>query len=141
MNESRLKHFDKRRPPKQKRTIRIFGAVAYDQNGRAIKDQSDKIIRCWNCGMICNEQHPNVKLGDGVGYTIQDAAEPVDLDTNASSIAYPMESGLNAVTIRLMNPCIRMMKTDSGGDPVTVIYNQSQIVKEGCPLCGTMAYR
>ena len=141
MNESRLKHFDKRRLPRQKRTIRIFGAVAYDQSGRAVKDQSDKLFKCWNCGMICNEQHPNIKLGDGVGYTITDAAEVLTQDTNASSIEFPMENGLNAVTIRLMNPCIRMMKLDSMGNPVTVRHNQSQIVKEGCPLCGTMAYR
>ena len=141
MNESRLKHFDKRRPPKQKRTIRIFGAVSYDQSGRAVKDQSDKIFRCWNCGFICNEQHPNVKLGDGDGYIIKDVADPQTLDANSSSIAYPMESGLNAVTPRLMNPCIRMMKLDSVGNPMMVQYNQSQIVREGCPLCGCENYR
>jgi hypothetical protein len=91
--------------------------------------------------MVCNEQHPNIKLGDGVGYSIKDVAEPVELDTNASGFRYPMESGLNAVTLRLAMPCIRMMKLDSVGNPVTVQHNNSQIVSEGCPLCGTMNYR
>jgi predicted RNA-binding Zn-ribbon protein involved in translation (DUF1610 family) len=106
-----------------------------------VKDQSDKIYRCWNCGFICNEQHQNIKRGDGVGYIIKDIIEADALDIGASAIEYPGESGSNAVTMRLQDPCIRMMKLDSEGNAVTVMHNQSQIVTSGCPLCGTMNYR
>jgi alpha-D-ribose 1-methylphosphonate 5-phosphate C-P lyase len=60
MNESRTKRYRPGRLPRQKRTLSIFGAASY-VDGRVVKDQSDKIYRCWNCGFICNEQHQKKK--------------------------------------------------------------------------------
>jgi hypothetical protein len=141
VNESRSKHFDRRRVPKQKRTIPIYGAVAYDASGKAVKDQSNILFRCWNCGFVCNTDRD--KLGDGVGFRIIDQPDIGPLDTYGASIQYP-GSNAASMALELCNEdmsTVHLMQLDSDGNPVTVMHNFSQVVFAGCPLCGCMNYK
>ena len=140
MNESRFIKYDKRRLPRQKRTIRLFGAVAYDQSGHPVKDQSDKLYRCWHCGHLCNEQHSNIKLGDGVGFYITDKAE--EYSPNNAAFQYPNENPMQSCSIFINTASTpRLMQLDSVGTQMTVVHNNTQIVTQGCPLCGCKNYR
>ena len=140
MSESRTKHFDKRRLPRQKRTISVFGAVSYDQSGRAVKDQSDKLFRCWNCGFLCNTDRD--KLGDGVGYTIKDQPDILPLSLGSGAFQYPGSNAQWDVTLSLEDMhTVHLMQLDSDGNPMTVMHNFSQVVFAGCPLCGCMNYK
>ena len=75
MNESRYVRYDKRRLPRQKRTIPIFGAASY-VDGRVVKDQSNVFYRCWNCGFPCRTDRD--KLGDGEGFVVKDHADVLE---------------------------------------------------------------
>ena len=140
MNESRLIRYRPGRLPRQKRTIAIFGAASYI-DGRVVKDQSDKLFRCWNCGFICNTDRD--KLGDGVGYRIEDQVDLAPLDLAEAAIEYPQSNASEmAITISIDEVSTPLlMKLDSEGNPVTVMHNLSQVVYEGCPLCGCMNYK
>lgn len=89
MSESRVRKYDRRRLPREKRAISIFGATAYIE-GRVVKDQSNKFYRCWNCGFLCNTDRN--KLGDGVGYHITDEVDsPAVLNKGAGDYEFPRE--------------------------------------------------
>lgn len=140
MSESRTRHYHKGRLPREKRTISVFGAVSYI-DGREVKDQSDKLYRCWNCGFLCNTDRD--KLGDGVGYTIKDLVEDNPYNMGASSFVWP-DSNAGELDMRITMDTVStpvLMQLDSEGNPVTVMHNLSQIVHSGCPLCGTMNYK
>ena len=141
MNQSRTVKYDKRRLPREKRTIRIFGAASYGQDGRVIKDQSNKIFKCWNCGMICNETHPNIKVGDGVGYEIKEEISGIAEDLGNPE-TYPGSDGTMYVHLSLeTEDTPHLMQLDSVGNPVSMDYGFTSIVTQGCPLCGCKQYR
>jgi hypothetical protein len=140
MNQSRLIHYNRSRLPRQKRTIRLFGATAYI-DGRVVDDQSDRIFKCWNCGFICDTSKN--KLGDGVGFTVQDKVDKTPFDMAAAANRYPCSNASEmAMTIsmeEISTPLL--MKLDTEGNPVTVMHNLTQVVTSGCPLCGSKAYK
>jgi hypothetical protein len=139
MNESRSCHYFKARLPKRNRTINVFGAVSY-VDGRATKDQSDKLFKCWNCGFICDTGRD--RLGDGVGFTIVDKVDLRPYSAGASNIQSPCSNGLldTIITVDMVDTP-HLMKMDADGMTVAVIHNLSQDVNSGCPLCGCMNYK
>ncbi len=142
MNQSRFIHYDKRRLPREKRTISVFGAVSYI-DGRPEKDQSNKLFRCWNCGFICNELHNNIKTGDGEGYYITDKPDtPSILNIGASAYEFPESDNTRDVSIGIERTSTAyLMMEDCMEEPVTVIHNNDSVVTSGCPFCGTKQYR
>ena len=142
MNQSRNIHYNKRRLPRQKRTISIFGAVSYI-DGRPVKDQSDKLFKCWNCGFICNELHDNIKTGDGNGYYIIDKPDgPSVLNIGGSAHEFPESNDVMDVLIKTETTSTAyMIQEDCNNEPVTVMHNLDSVVTSGCPFCGTRQYR
>jgi len=140
MAESRTKLYRQGRLPRQKRTIKIFGAAAYI-DGRVVKDQSSNLFKCWNCGFICNTDRD--KLGDGVGYRIEDQVDTSPLDLAAAALQYPQSNASEKaiiISVDEITPPL-LMQLDSEGNPVTIMHNLSQVVYEGCPMCGSKAYK
>jgi hypothetical protein len=159
MTESRYIRYDKRRLPRQKRTIPIHGAVSY-VDGRPVKDQSNVFFRCWNCGFICRTDRD--KLGDGEGFVIEDQADVLTgsqtvitggtaatnteqfsvLNMGASAYEFPQGNALQDVSCSLEdNKTIHLMQLDSEGNPFTVMHNFSTKVTSGCPFCGCRQYK
>jgi len=140
MNESRYRQYDTRRLPREKRIIRIFGAVSY-VSGRPVKDQSNKMYRCWNCGFICNTDRD--KIGDGVGYVVKDEADkPAVLNLGAASHEFPNSD--NSRDVKLCLDTIHdfhLVALDSVGDLVTVMHGFSSNIRSGCPMCGCKQYK
>jgi hypothetical protein len=139
MNESRSRHYYQGRIPRQKRKLPIFGSVSYI-NGSPVKDQSNKLFRCWNCGFPCNSD--DNATGDGAGYRIVDRVDSIYLDTNSSSIEYPQSNGIFAIMIEdelITTPLLS--KIDSEGNPVEPIHSLSKEVFSGCPMCGTRNWK
>ena len=140
MSDSRIRRYDKRRLPRQKRTIGIFGAEGYI-DGRVAKDQSNKLYRCWYCGFICNTDRD--RLGDGEGFYITDEIDrPTVLNRGASAYEFPMSNNGWDVTISLdVTTTPHLMKLDSQGSAMEGMHNNTTIVTSGCPLCGCKNYK
>jgi hypothetical protein len=138
--ESRVRKYDKRRLPRERRSISIFGATAYI-DGKISKDQSGKFYRCWNCGFVCNTDRD--KLGDGVGFYITD--EPDLYSNNQGSVAfqYPCSNASQeSATICVTKPStVRLIQLDSNGDLMEAIHNNVSVITSGCPSCGCKNYK
>ena len=136
------RHYQKGRLPHQKRTIRVRGQVSYN-NGRPVKDQSDSLFRCWNCGFLCNEQAmSSVKTGDGVGYHLVEEVQPYTLTIGSGPNQFPGTSGTQDVHIiarTISTPML--MQLDAVGDYMAVEHVIRSEVKSGCPFCGSKNYR
>ena len=140
-NTSRYTRWDKRRIPVQKRTIPVWGAASYIGNND-VKDQSESLYKCWNCGSICNEQNPGVNIGDGVGYMVNDVTKHNVLNVGSGNIQYMGSKGTRDVTIvaRKASSPMLMIKDCTGKiEPVT--HNNYQKVSSGCSFCGSKQYR
>ena len=140
MSDSRVRKYDKRRLPRQKRTISIFGAEGYI-DGRVAKDQTNIFFRCWNCGFICRTDRD--QLGDGEGFYISDDVDkPIVQNKGAGANEFPMSNLQWDVQISidvLTTP--HLSKLDSQGQPMEVMHNNTSMVTSGCPLCGCRNYK
>ena len=140
MSDSRIRKYVKTRLPRQKRTISIFGAEGYI-DGRVVKDQSNKLYRCWYCGFICNTDRD--KLGDGEGFYITDDVDkPIVQNKGAGANEFPMSNLQWDVQISIDEPVTpHLAKLDSQGQPIEVMHNNTSMVTSGCPLCGCKSYK
>lgn len=59
-SESKYSQFGSKRPPHEKRTIKIQGA----------KEDDGKWYRCWHCGFINNVDRNAVGDGEGLSYSV-----------------------------------------------------------------------
>lgn len=140
MNESRSIKYDRRRLPKEKRIRRIFGTASYI-NGQVVKDQSNNMFRCWNCGFICNTDRN--KLGDGVGYVIEEVPDfPFILNLGASAYEFPQSNGIQDISLSLeSNDTPHLMQLNSDRGPVEPMRNFVTTIISGCPNCGCKNYK
>jgi hypothetical protein len=140
MNESRIRRYDRRRIPREKRTLRIWGAVAYI-DGQPVKDQSNNLYHCWNCGFVCNTDRD--QIGDGVGYTVIDQPDLPDvLNLGASANEFPQSNGQqdNTISVELINTP-HLLGLGSDGTPLEIIHNNTSLITSGCPFCGCKQYK
>jgi hypothetical protein len=140
MTDSRYVRYDKRRLPREKRVIKLFGATSYIA-GKVVKDQSNTLYRCWNCGFVCHSDRD--KLGDGVGYVVKDEPDlPAVLNMGAGAYEFPGENANQDVAISLeTGNTLHLMNLDSNGDPMTVRHNFTSTISSGCPFCGCRQYK
>lgn len=126
MSESRFIKYDRRKLPKEKSTIPIWGADLPDAK------QSGIFWHCWNCGFVANSTRD--ELGDGVGYVVVDEVRKKNVRLNA---------GIRELSLSIDRfQCgAHLMQLDPLGNPVTVMHNFTQRVFAGCPKCGCKNYK
>jgi hypothetical protein len=152
MNTSRLYRKHITNLPRQKRTIKKWGALAY-KNGMPSTDESDKLYKCWNCGFSCNELFPNVRLGDGPGFYVTNKCSQAGGKNIGYStwMKYPGKSPERSVNIDIKTVSTKYLITkgmewrylpatmQGGYSPID--HNLTQVVTSGCPMCGCRNYR
>ena len=127
MSDSRFIHYNRRRLPKEKRSIPVWGADLPDAK------QSGLLWKCWNCGFVCNIKRD--ELGDGVGYIVTD-----EVRIKNPRLGTGDKKDLS-LSIDLYQAGAHLIQLDSNGDPVTIQRHMTQKVFAGCPRCGCKNYK
>jgi hypothetical protein len=133
VSDSRYIKYTKVSLPKEKRTVKYWGAESPGGGWLAGPDQSNILFKCWNCGFICNTDRD--QLGDGVGYVVVDEVRVKPFRLGTGDI-----KDLSLSIGDFQSGC-RLFQLDALGDPVTINYNFTQKVFAGCPSCGSKNYK
>jgi predicted RNA-binding Zn-ribbon protein involved in translation (DUF1610 family) len=133
VSDSRFIKYDRRKFPKEKKTIPFWGAASPGAGYGAGSDRSGVLFKCWNCGFLCNTNRD--ELGDGVGYVVTDEAR-IKIPRLGSGDIRDV-----SLSIGIFQSGARLMQLDAVGDPVTVVHNMTQRVYAGCPHCGSKNWK
>jgi len=122
MSQSRYIKYDRKTLPPGRPSRPIFGADS----------QENTFFRCRQCGFICKVGRDST--GNGIGYHAVDSILVTDLVNFSGNV---MENSLSIRTIR----DLRLIEVNANGDPKVFKTNFTQVVRSGCPQCGSLNWR
>lgn len=118
MERGRYTHYSQRTTPTRRRITRLKGSF----------EDSNKYIRCPNCGFIVNTERD-----------IGDNATSGNYETDAYVYSQPIQLGGTSAIISLdrINSTMSLIEYDANGDEITDFYTpRLPQVNKGCAFCG-----
>ncbi len=117
MERGRYTKYSQMRLPRRKRRIPVPGSF----------EDTNKYIRCWNCGFIVN-----------VDRDLGDSERTGNYETDVIIPAQPPEgSGSTTITIDQLNMVGLIIENGLDGNAITDYYTpRNALVSRGCKFCG-----
>jgi hypothetical protein len=114
--KSRYIKTERHQLPKHKRSEKLYGSY----------EDSNKYIKCWNCGFILDIT--KVITGDGSGIQLTDATP---------SYVSPVFGGSEGlITINEISADYILLQEDGGGNPLPTSTPRLPQAVQGCSFCG-----
>jgi hypothetical protein len=134
--KSRYIKTERHQLPKHKRSEKLYGSY----------EDSNKYIKCWNCGFILDITR--IITGDGNGVQPIDATPSCSVPIQSPAIS----GGLGNTTVSYVSPVFSesgglltineisadyvLLQEDGGGDPLPTITPRLPQAVQGCSFCG-----